>query len=882
MENADANNAKNIENIKKSVINTAEPRLFELEAEVSKTAERIAEKLEQKAANLIVWEEELLVKEKELSLMQSKLSECDEKMKNLLEAERRIKTFEEILTQREVELESAAAKQEKVFKERSEALEANFKAKGKKEAEKQEEYEKRLSELLERENAVETAGQVLDSELSRKKSEAQSELLENKRKEMESLLSWITEEQAKWSQKLEEEYQKDANERKNLRENAIKELRDALDKEREERISELSERLKELEIQAEEKAAKRMEELNNKEEELSKKQEELATRENELEQNIRAVKREGRRQSVIENSLNEREESIDAEVELRFSGKLQQLKAEIEAKDKANGQLIGTIKNLEQEIETFRNIKERFGEDPVSSLLQRLATLEEENKKLNNRVLELPSVEDGQELEFVKGTLERLRAELYNVKLERDGMLSNDLRYKKLESEYNLIMTENSRLERQCEAGNREREYLQAQLNRLTQSTAQASEREERIKSIENSVAFNLKVPENTGETQEISELNWLNQIGQNCSDYGFKFPERLLYAFHTALKISDWSTLTVLAGVSGTGKSELPHLYAAFGGMNFIAVPVQPNWDSQESMLGFFNSIDNKFDAQPLLRFLAQASSKENGIDRSVNIVLLDEMNLAHVEHYFAEFLSKLELRRNAGEGEEPFVDINIGAGMEPYQLRLTRNVLWTGTMNQDETTKSLSDKVLDRGIVINFPRPKTLISRQKLMRLEDFVADRGITPLDYRVWSEKWIKRTLPFSPEQTVFINDNYRKLIEDINEQLAGAGRALGHRVWQSIEFYIANYPTVDEELKKSGGEVTEELKKAILVAAEDQLVQKCMPKLRGIEVRTHNKALQNIRTLLSDNGFNLDKDFQSASELGYGQFMWNSAEYIYNE
>ena len=867
MENADANNAKNIENIKKSVINTAEPRLFELEAEVSKTAERIAEKLEQKAANLIVWEEELLVKEKELSLMQSKLSECDEKMKNLLEAERRIKTFEEILTQREVELESAVAKQEKVFKERSEALEANFKAKGKKEAEKQREYEKRLSELLERENAVETAGQVLDSELSRKKSEAQSELLENKRKEMESLLSWITEEQAKWSQKLEEEYQKDANERKNLRENAIKELRDALDKEREERISELSERLKELEIQAEEKAAKRMEELNNKEEELSKKQEELATRENELEQNIRAVKREGRRQSVIENSLNEREESIDAEVELRFSGKLQQLKAEIEAKDKANGQLIGTIKNLEQEIETFRNIKERFGEDPVSSLLQRLATLEEENKKLNNRVLELPSVEDGQELEFVKGTLERLRAELYNVKLE---------------SEYNLIMTENSRLERQCEAGNREREYLQAQLNRLTQSTAQASEREERIKSIENSVAFNLKAPENTGETQEISELNWLNQIGQNCSDYGFKFPERLLYAFHTALKISDWSTLTVLAGVSGTGKSELPHLYAAFGGMNFIAVPVQPNWDSQESMLGFFNSIDNKFDAQPLLRFLAQASSKENGIDRSVNIVLLDEMNLAHVEHYFAEFLSKLELRRNAGEGEEPFVDINIGAGMEPYQLRLTRNVLWTGTMNQDETTKSLSDKVLDRGIVINFPRPKTLISRQKLMRLEDFVADRGITPLDYRVWSEKWIKRTLPFSPEQTVFINDNYRKLIEDINEQLAGAGRALGHRVWQSIEFYIANYPTVDEELKKSGGEVTEELKKAILVAAEDQLVQKCMPKLRGIEVRTHNKALQNIRTLLSDNGFNLDKDFQSASELGYGQFMWNSAEYIYNE
>jgi GTP-binding protein Era len=64
-----------------------------------------------------------------------------------------------------------------------------------------------------------------------------------------------------------------------------------------------------------------------------------------------------------------------------------------------------------------------------------------------------------------------------------------------------------------------------------------------------------------------------------------------LFYAFHTALKIADWSSVTVLAGVSGTGKSELPRLYSAFGGLNFINVPVQPNWDSQESMLGFSQS---------------------------------------------------------------------------------------------------------------------------------------------------------------------------------------------------------------------------------------------------------------------------------------------------
>lgn len=109
---------------------------------------------------------------------------------------------------------------------------------------------------------------------------------------------------------------------------------------------------------------------------------------------------------------------------------------------------------------------------------------------------------------------------------------------------------------------------------------------------------------------------------------------------------------------MSGTGKSELPKLYSRFGGINFINVPVQPNWDSQESMLGYFNSISNSYEAQPMLNFLVQSREKlitdsensednYNGLEDTVSLVLLDEMNLAHVELYFADFLSKLEQRR-------------------------------------------------------------------------------------------------------------------------------------------------------------------------------------------------------------------------------------------
>ena len=69
---------------------------------------------------------------------------------------------------------------------------------------------------------------------------------------------------------------------------------------------------------------------------------------------------------------------------------------------------------------------------------------------------------------------------------------------------------------------------------------------------------------------------------------------------------------------------------------MNFISVPVQPSWDSQEAMLGFFNSIDNRFEPEPLLKYLAQCT-EDNQYSPYMSVVLLDEMNLAH--NFFDNF---------------------------------------------------------------------------------------------------------------------------------------------------------------------------------------------------------------------------------------------------
>jgi hypothetical protein len=126
------------------------------------------------------------------------------------------------------------------------------------------------------------------------------------------------------------------------------------------------------------------------------------------------------------------------------------------------------------------------------------------------------------------------------------------------------------------------------------------------------------------------------------------------------------------------------------------------------------------------------------------------------------------------------------------------------------------------------------------------------------------------------------EHYKKIVEEINNALEYVGRALGHRVWQSIEHYIVNYPTVSEEIAKSvNGEVSEALRENMKIAFEDQIVQKIMPKLRGVETRGKSKeSLDKIESLLEDNGFErLKDDFDIACEQGYGQFIWSSAKYI---
>ena len=733
------------------------------------------------------------------------------------------------------------------------------------------------------EEQLEERRSAFEEQLKERRS-AFEEQLEEKRSALEEQLkeklNAFEEKRNALEEQLEERqntFEEQLEERRSAFEQQLEERRNALEEQLEEKQNSFEEQLEErrsaFEEQLEEKQNTFEEQLEERRNALAEKESELEKREEALEAGQNTLARKERRLEQKEQRIEDENEDLEETVRKRYPDMINNYEMRIKAKDEELDGLREQLGALIKEQETVKSFLKAYGEDPAvlkQRLIEQSSTIEDLRNELANRSDKSETdrlLEDNRKLHEKVDQLSGENMELTGLQSDYSVL---EAKHRTLELQYGDLQTSNETLKNLLET-------KQQELMRLSAPEARLADRDERIAAIRKGILKDEKDLKGAGLQNEQDEILWLEGIRKKCSDYGIPFQRRILYAFHTALKINEWSTITVLAGVSGTGKSELPRLYAAFGGLNFINVAVQPNWDSQESMLGFFNSIDNRFEPEPLLRFLVQCTEDDKYKDY-MSIVLLDEMNLAYVEHYFAEFLSKLEARRGMKKQELPQVEVKLGAGVEPYELKLARTILWTGTMNQDETTKSLSDKVLDRGLVINFPRPKTLSSRNSMKIISEQIGDNR-PKLNKATWG-KWTTHEIDFSQQQLNEIN-RYKRIVEDINDRLEKVGRALGHRVWQSIEYYIANYPTVRKAKSEAGEEVTGELKAAMKIAFEDQIVQKIMPKLRGIETRGKGRqSLQDIEDLLEKEGFeNLKDDFEMACEQGYGQFMWSSAKYL---
>jgi hypothetical protein len=355
-----------------------------------------------------------------------------------------------------------------------------------------------------------------------------------------------------------------------------------------------------------------------------------------------------------------------------------------------------------------------------------------------------------------------------------------------------------------------------------------------------------------------------LHTVGVRMDTMGLEYPKRVLRAFHTAMKVNETTQMAVLAGISGTGKSQLPRQYAAGMGIGFLQVPVQPRWDSPQDLMGFYNYIEGRFRPTDMARALWQLdtlNNKEGALDDRMMMILLDEMNLARVEYYFSDFLSRLESRpprsrigdKNLRKDAEIELEIPMPEGSSSPRVFPGYNLLFAGTMNEDESTQSLSDKVVDRANVMRFAAPRHIRS----------AAENGI-PLEAAAlprsrW-EKWTKEPATVAGETRV------TSALNSMADSMKAFQRPFGHRLGRAMMAYVANYPDVEGSDRLSD-------------ALADQVEMRLLPKLRGLEVDQADGAFSDLQSFvdreIGDTALaEAIGDSVAKARDGSGQFVWN--------
>jgi len=288
-------------------------------------------------------------------------------------------------------------------------------------------------------------------------------------------------------------------------------------------------------------------------------------------------------------------------------------------------------------------------------------------------------------------------------------------------------------------------------------------------------------------------EAQFLEQLKRLSHAQGLYYDEDDLYNFHIALKTGG---LVILAGMSGTGKSRLVRVYADALGIhskadqtNFVFIPVRPTWADDTDLLGYLDMANHLYRTPEteLVNTLIEAEKNPE----KIYMICFDEMNLARVEHYFAKFISVLELpadERMLQLYNSSNATFLYNSHIYPSHVKIGTNVLFVGTVNIDETTYVFSDKVLDRSNMIKL---KVIPFKSASEANIDTTLQQKIT---YKERFLHWVIRAgakYSLSPHELGFFDE----LREAIHR--ADGNKGVSHRSLKQIERYLLNIPRTEQ-------------------------------------------------------------------------------------
>lgn len=298
-------------------------------------------------------------------------------------------------------------------------------------------------------------------------------------------------------------------------------------------------------------------------------------------------------------------------------------------------------------------------------------------------------------------------------------------------------------------------------------------------------------------------------------------YSDDIIRRFFTALQSNE---LIILSGPSGTGKTSIVNAFAdAVCGKSKI-ISVKPSWTETEDLIGFYNPIEKNYIPTPFLDALVEAKKDEN--KDKLYLICLDEMNLSHIEYYFAEFLSKLELSEDepsielysteiyneilenikdtinliSGDLVEPKIEqmekwcldndkeypkeiINLKQKINfiekyPAIFKISKNVRFIGTINVDQTTKPISPKVIDRSFVIELLKYNKNLSEYNL---SDKVIQKFVPSTEFNLNFDLDLNIEFERIKEKLASINIDY---LEDLSCDF-------NNRTTKQIKKYLSN-------------------------------------------------------------------------------------------
>ena len=343
-----------------------------------------------------------------------------------------------------------------------------------------------------------------------------------------------------------------------------------------------------------------------------------------------------------------------------------------------------------------------------------------------------------------------------------------------------------------------------------------------------------------------------MNKLLADIAQTGLKYSDELVKRFVAALCAKPF---VVLSGLSGSGKTKLAQVFAGWllvsGRDNVKLVSVGADWTNNERLLGYPNALDNKQYVMPdtgVLKFMLEANAHE-GIPY---FLILDEMNLSHVERYFADFLSAME-----SDDEIKLYDgeLRKADGVDIKKtIKFPKNLFVIGTMNVDETTYMFSPKVLDRAQVIEFR-----VSKDDMAKfLENPTAPNldAIKGNGAEYAASFLAKRNLvpALSKDDAVKLNSALSGFFEPLSELGAEFGYRTAFEATKFVSYYCEMGVTMDQ-------------------AIDAAVLQKLLPKLHGSQARLR-PVLDKLDLLCKDKyPLSCDKitRMQQRLEVGFTSF-----------